>query len=138
MMQFKNYEIDIVGLTEFLFSLKLEDIEKQNTNNRLEDKLLNKTYKLIETNTIRDIDRFDFDKSKITLDRVVFYDEPFLVDKIGNDLSIVILTKRRYKDNFGNVGFCKLVTTVVNDCNKLYGTSLNGYWKIPEQFIIKY
>lgn len=133
MMQFKNYEIDIVGLTEFLFSLKLEDIEKH-----VSDRFSNKTYKLIETDTIKDIDRFNIDKSKITLDRVVFYDEPFLVDKIGNDLSIVILTKRRYKDNFGNVGFCKLVTTVVNDCNKVYGTSLNGYWKIPEQFIIKY
>ena len=48
MMQFKNYEIDIVGLTEFLFSLKLEDIEKQNTNNRLEDRLSKKHINLLK------------------------------------------------------------------------------------------
>jgi len=29
----------------------------------------------------------------------------------------------------------RFVTTIIEDCRSLYGTPLNGYWKIPSQFI---
>ena len=80
---------------------------------------------------------FKSDKSKILLETVINYGEPFLVDALGNDLSIVILSKRGYKLPTGRVIKAKFVTTIIGDCRSLFGTPLNGYWKIPSQFLTK-
>jgi hypothetical protein len=60
---------------------------------------------------------------------------PFLVDAIGNDLSILIHTKRKYKLPTGRVVNAKFDRTLITDCRKTYGTPLNGCWHIPETFL---
>jgi hypothetical protein len=122
-----KYKIDYEGLEKYLKSLDRSEIE---TNwNKPENP------KLIEGVAMNDIEFFKKDKSKIPLEKVIDYGTPFLVDALGNDLSIVILSRRNYKLPNGRVICAKFVSTVVDDCRSVYGTPLNGYWKIPSQFI---
>jgi hypothetical protein len=122
-----KHKIDYKGLETYIKSLKYSEIE---TNcNKPENA------KLIEGNLIEEIEYFKADKAKIPLGKVIQYGEPFIVDALGNDLSIVILSKRGYKLPNGRVINAKFVTTIIEDCRSLFGTPLNGYWKIPSQFI---
>ena len=122
-----KHKIDYKGLESYLKSLSRSEIE---TNwNKLESP------KLVEGNSTSDIEFFKKDKSKIPLEKVIQYGEPFLVDALGNDLSIVILSKRGYRLPTGRVIKAKFVTTIIEDCSKVFGSPLNGYWKIPSQFI---
>ena len=123
-----KFDIDYKGLEEFLKSLKYES-EIETTWNKPQNA------KLIEGVAMNDIDFFKKDKSKIPLEKVIDYGTPFLVDALGNDLSIVILAKRKYKLPNGRAIEAKFVTTIIDDCRKIYGTPLNGYWKIPNQFV---
>ncbi|MDD3875421.1 MAG: hypothetical protein PHT69_02255 [Bacteroidales bacterium] len=125
-----KHEIDYKGLEEFLKQLTYQEIET--TWNKPEHP------KLIEGHTRDEIEYFDMDASKIKEESIVEHGEPFLVDALGNDLSIVILSKRLYKlpDNSRSIK-AKFVTTIIDDCSAIYGTPLNGYWKIPSQFIKK-
>ncbi len=122
-----KHEIDYTGLENYLKSLKYSEIE---TNWQKPENA-----KLIEGRSIEEIEYFKADKSKIPLEKVINYGEPFMLDAIGNDLSIVILSKRKYKLPTGRAIHAKFVTTVIDDCRKLFGTPLNGYWKIPSQFV---
>jgi hypothetical protein len=122
-----KHKIDYKGLEKYLKSLSYSEIE---TNWHKPKKA-----KLIEGHSIEEIEYFNTDKSKITLNKVIQYGEPFLVDAIGNDISIVILSKRAYKLPNGRVIKAKFVTTIIEDCRFIYGSPLNGYWKIPNQFI---
>lgn len=93
---------------------------------------------LVKAHARNDIDYFyktDEDKSKITLNQVIEYGQPFLVDAIGNDLSVCILTKRKYKLPTGRVVRMKFDTTIIDDCRKVLGSPLNNYWVIPDIFI---
>jgi len=122
-----KHKINYKGLENYLKSLKYSEIE---TNwNKPENA------KLIEGNSRGEIEFFKSDLSKISLDSVIEYGEPFMVDALGNDLSIVILSKRGYKLPSGRVIKAKFVTTIIEDCRSLFGTPLNGYWKIPSQFV---
>jgi hypothetical protein len=87
--------------------------------------------------SIDDIIFFKMDRTKITLDTLIDYGTSFLVDVLGNDLSIVVQTKRKYKLPNGRVIRGKLDRTLIDDCRKLYGTPLNGYWIIPDRFLIE-
>jgi len=60
------------------------------------------------------------DKSDITLDTVIFWNCPFLVDAIGNDLSVCTLTKRKYKIEGRLVGM-KLDRTIIYDAKETFG-----------------
>ena len=122
-----KHEIDFKGLENYLKTLSYSDIE---TNWQKPKKA-----KLIEGYSIEEIEYFKTDKSKIPLEKVINYGEPFLVDALGNDLSIVILSKRKYKLPTGRAIHAKFVTTVLDDCRSVFGTPINGYWKIPSQFI---
>ena len=122
-----KYEIDFKGLGNYLKTLSYSDIE---TNWQKP-----KNAKLIEGHSIDEIEYFKTDKSKIPLEKVINYGEPFLVDALGNDLSIVILSKRKYKLPTGRAINAKFVRTLISDCRSLYGTPLNGYWIIPKRFL---
>ena len=122
-----KHKIDYKGLEEYLNSLKYSEIE---TNWQKPE-----NPKLIKGKTLEEIEYFKTDKSKILIEKVINYNEPFLVDALGNDLSIVILSKRSYKLPTGRVIKAKYVTTIIDDCRALFGQPLNGYWKIPSQFI---
>ena len=122
-----KHKIDYKGLESYLKSLSYSDIETNwNKPN---------APKLIEGHTIEDINYFKSDISKYSKESIINYGEPFLVDAIGNDLSIVILSKKRYRLPTGRVAQAKFVTTIIEDCRSIYGTPLNGYWKIPSNFI---
>lgn len=90
---------------------------------------------LIKAETIEEIEHFKMDKSKITLDQVIFYNKPFLVDALGGDLSLVYLTKKYYTLPTGRKVRCKFDQTLITDTRKQYGDVLNGYFVIPPQFI---
>lgn len=122
-----RHVINYAGLEKFLLSIKSEDIER-NWNKK-------ENPKLMEGIAMDDIEFFKLDLSKIPKQKIINYGEPFLVDALGNDLSIVILSKKRYKLPTGRVVRSKFVTTIIDDCRKVYGTALNGYWKIPNEFI---
>ena len=114
-------QIDYEGLAEWLKTLTDQDFQ--------EGVKIRKGY------SIGDIELFKPDKTKIALSDVIFYGDVFLLDLIGNDLSIVTLTKRNYKAPNGRVIGCRLKKTVIFDCHKHYGTALNGYWMIPDRFL---
>lgn len=122
-----KYEIDYKGLESYLRKLNRSEIETNWTKPE--------TPKLIEGKSIDDIEFFEKDKSKIPFENVINYGDPFLVDALGNDLSIVICSRRKYKLPTGRMIKAKFVCTIIDDCRALYGTPLNGYWKITSQFI---
>ena len=75
----------------------------------------------------------------ITMDRltelkkqIINYGEYFLMDILGNDLTIVKLTKKTYKTPSGRVVHCKIIETIIEDCREVYGTPMNGYWVVPK------
>lgn len=124
-----RYKIDYKELEEYLKSIKYSEIE---TNWQKPENA-----KLIEGHSLEEIEYFKTDITKISNETIIKYGEPFMLDAIGNDLSIVILSKRGYKLPTGRVINAKFVTTIIDDCRSLYGRPLNGYWKIPNQFITK-
>ena len=120
-----NYKIDYKGLKEFLETLTYRSI---------------KDGALVKAHARDDIDFFyktDEDKRGITLDSVIEYGQPFLVDAIGNDLSICILTKRKYKLPTGRVVRMKFDTTIIDDCREVLGSPVNNYYVIPDRFIVR-
>ena len=120
-----NYKIDYKGLKQFLETLTYRSI---------------KDGALVKAHARNDIDFFyktDEDKSKITLNHVIEYGQPFLVDAIGNDLSVCILTKRKYKLPTGRVVKMKFDATIIDDCRKVLGSPLNNYYVIPDRFIVR-
>lgn len=62
-------------------------------------------------------------------------EQPFLVDLNGNDLSVCILTRRKYKTQTGRLVSCRLDRTVIQNCRDTYGDYINGYWVIPKEFL---
>ena len=120
-----NYKIDYKGLKEFLETLTYRSI---------------KDGALVKAHTRNDIDFFyktDEDKSKITLNQVIEYGQPFLVDAIGNDLSVCVLTKRKYKLPTGREVRMKFDATIIHDCRKVLGSPVNNYYVIPDRFIVR-
>jgi len=124
-----KYDIDYSGLEIYLRSLKIDEIET-NWRNPINPKL-------VQGEAMDDIEFFNLSIDDINKNKIIEYGEPFLVDALGNDLSILILSRRKHKLPNGRVVRCKFVTTIIEDCRSLYGTPLNGYWKIPKQFINK-
>jgi hypothetical protein len=117
-------KIDYAGLKEFLKTLTYRGIQDG---------------ALVKAHSRNDIDFFyktNEDKRGITLDQVIEYGQPFLVDAIGNDLSVCVLTKRKYKLPTGRVVGMKLDSIIIDDCRNTFGSCLNGYWVIPDNFIM--
>jgi mRNA-degrading endonuclease HigB of HigAB toxin-antitoxin module len=80
-------------------------------------------------NSIREIELHEMDKSKITLDTVIFFNKPFMVD-IDGHIVLGTLTKRKYKvPPFNRAVHFKIEEYLVKNKN-----SVNGYWMIPERF----
>ncbi len=120
-----KYEIKYDELKEFLETLTYRGIKDGD---------------LVKAHARNDIDYFyktDEDKSKITLNQVIEYGMPYLVDAVGNDLSICILTKRKYKLPTGRVVASKFDRTIIDDCRKVFGSCLNDCFVIPDRFIVK-
>ena len=117
-----RHKIDYSGLEAYLKSLDRSEIETTWNKPKLP--------KLSETYLIDDIEKFNDDYALITS-----YGEPFLVDALGGDLSVCILTRRKYRLPTGRVVQMKFVKTIIEDCHAVYGTALNGCWKIPSRFV---
>ena len=125
-----KYSIDFEGLEKYLSALKESDFRdadgKRGTN---PNGIIKKGI------AVDDVDFFKIDTSKIPFDEVIPYGMPFLCDAIGNDLSVIELSRRKHKLPNGRVINSKFVKTVISDCRKIYGTPLNGYWMIPPQYL---
>lgn len=123
-----KFKIRYIELTQYLKTLKDKDFQR-NWNK-------NPDAPMKEGHSISDIEFFKMDKYKIKSDTVIDYGTPFLVDALGNDLSIIIQTRRKYKlPNNGRLIQGKFDRTLIDDCRTLYGTPLNGYWIIPDRFL---
>lgn len=125
-----KYKIKYKELSEYLSNLKIEDFDRYGYKDNATP-LIKKGY------AMNDIEFFKKDISKIPKEQIIDYGTPFLVDAIGNDLSVCTLQKRKFKLPTGRLVRMKLRETVIHDCNNNYGTALNGYWIIPSQFIEK-
>jgi hypothetical protein len=125
-----KYTIDTKGLKSYLESLKETDFRDEDGGRGT-----NPSGIIKRAQTRDDIEFFKMDKSKITLDCFIDYGMPFLCDVLGNDLSIVELSRKKHKMQNGRVLRMKFIATVIKDCRKTYGTCLNGYWIIPDQFL---
>lgn len=126
----RKFKIDYKGLKDYLQSLKETDF--RNADGRRGTNINNKIRK---GTSIDDVLHFKKDTTKIPFSDVILYGQPFLVDLLGNDLSIAILTKRKYKTPKGRSVKAKYDATIIENCREVYGTPLNGYWIIPSQFI---
>ena len=113
-----NYE----KLENYLKKLTYKDF----TNAGLENSKVKKAH------TVEDILRFG-GYDKIEKGTLVNYGEYFLVDILGNDLTVVMLTKKKYKTPKGRLVTAKIIKTIIEDCNKLYGSCINGYFHIPKE-----
>lgn len=122
-------KIDFEGLEKYLKSLKMEDIET--------DWQKPENPKLIQGNSIRDIEHFKMDKTKISFASVILYGMPFLIDALGGDLSVVVLTKKKYKLPTGRLIHAKFYKRIIENTRDQYGNYLNGYWIIPDELIKK-
>lgn len=111
-----NYE----KLENYLKNLTYRDF----TNTDLENSKVKKAH------TVEDVLRFG-GYDKIEKGTLVNYGEYFLVDILGNDLTVVKLTKKKYKTPKGRLVNAKIIKTIIEDCNKLYGSCINGYFHIP-------
>ena len=113
--------INFDKLRKYLKSLSYEDFRNiDNDNSKIE-----------EAWTVDDVAKFRTHK-KIKKDTLVNYGEYFLVDILGNDLTVVKLTRKKYKTPKGRLVNAKIVKTIVEDCNRLYGSCINGYFHIPK------
>lgn len=113
-------KVDYEGLEKFLRSLTKEQFKEQ----------------ILEANLRNDIDfqPFQIDVSKLNPDSIIEYGMPFLVDLVGNDISVCVLTRRRLRASYHRLVQCKLKKTIIDDCLKQYGDYLNGCWVIPKEF----
>lgn len=127
-----KYEIKYKELSEYLKTLKETDFQRADGHPaRNPNGVIKKGY------AMDDIEFFKKDLAKIPSEQIIDFGMPFLVDILGNDLSVVFLTKKKYRMPTGRLVRAKFNGTVVDDCRETYGTPLNGYWIIPERFITK-
>ena len=116
----KIIKIDFQGLKEFLLDLNESDFQAG--------------IKIKKGTSMQDIDYFNLPTSSLDYDEVIDYGDFFLVDAIGNDLSVCRLTRRNYKLPTGRLVPMKLIKTILPDVRSLIGSPLNGYWVIPRQY----
>lgn len=129
----RKFKIDYIGLKKYLESLNEKDFRSADGRRGT-----NPNGKIRKGTSIDDVLHFKKDTTKIPFSDVILYGQPFLVDLLGNDLSIAILSKRKYKTPTGRSVKAKFDATIINNCRKQYGTPLNGYWIIPSDFIYYY
>ncbi|MCU0436690.1 MAG: hypothetical protein MUC49_02175 [Raineya sp.] len=127
-----KFTIKIKELKEYLETLKADDFQAGDGVS-----FSNPNGIIKEGFSISDIEKGFYKNKNIPSDQIINYGDSFLVDALGNDLSILIKSRRKYKLPDGRVVHAKYYGTVIKDCRKLYGTPLNGYWIIPPQFIEK-
>jgi hypothetical protein len=120
-----KYSIDFEGLKTYLETLKESDFQAADGNYNTNPDGIMKTAFLA----------MDKPNPNIPNGQVIQFGQPFLVDAIGCDLTVIEYTKKKYKLPTGRAIFGKFIKTIVSDCHKLYQTVLNGYWCIPSQFI---
>lgn len=117
-------KIDFESLKKFLLTLEADDFRNET--------------KIKKCSCQNEIEYFEknFNKKHMSsIDKIIIKNGGyFLVDVLGNDLTIVKSTRRGYKLPNGRVVNCKVIHTVINDCHNIYGTALNGYWAIPNEF----
>lgn len=132
----KKFKIDYEGLKAYLEGLTSADFRGEdghcgtNPNGKIR--------KGTSISYILYLKKMKKDTTKILFSDVIAYGQPFLVDLLGNDLSIATLTKRKYRTPNDRSVHAKFDITIINNCHNQYGTALNGCWIIPDEFIVYY
>ena len=118
-------EVDFEGLKNYLLNLTAEDIRNQ--VGLKECSCQNE----IERQEKRCGKKYIYKENEIVIPHGGFH----LVDILGNDLTVVKTARRKYKTPSGRIVHRKIIQTIIDDCQKVYGTCINGYWAIPKEFI---
>ena len=116
--------VDFEGLKNYLLNLTAEDIRNQ--IGLKECSCQNE----IERQEKRCGKKYIYKENEIIIPNGGYH----LVDILGNDLTVVKTARRKYKTPGGRIVHRKIIQTVIDDCHNIYGTALNGYWAIPEEF----
>lgn len=117
-----TYKIDFQGLKQFLQNLEYEDF-KERENSRLVGAITtHASLKTLETTP---------------KEQIIQIGEPYICDCLGGDLSVLISTNKKYRLPDRRAIKSKFVITLIEDTNEIYGSCVNGLWKIPSQFIKK-
>jgi hypothetical protein len=123
-----KYEIKYKELTEYLETLKYRDFWDESSENYMQ-----KAYTTKELEFSKNKDRFEGEQ-------FIDYGMPYLVDVLGNDLSLVWSTKKKHKlktcSGVRSLSL-KFDRTLIKDCRTVLGSCVNGYWAIPKRFIIE-
>jgi len=122
----KLHNIDIPALREYLLTLEESDFQAADGNSSTNPNGIIKEGFCIE--------KLKTD-SEVPAGKIINYRQLYLVDALGNDLSIVKHSKQKRKLPTGRIIKGEFIETVIDNCRKTYGTALNGYWIIPSQFI---
>ena len=122
-----KYEVKYKELEAYLTSLPEKEFQ---------NKMYNPNGIIKEAELMNDIERFKMAPSSLKLNQIVDYGMPFLVDALGNDLSICVLSRRKYRLPTGRCISAKFDRTIIENCRQNFGTPLNGCWVIPPQFIV--
>ena len=128
----QKFKIDYKGLKEYLEGLTANDFRGRKAHIGPVSDMIRKG------SSIDDILHFGTDTKTVPLSDVIFQGQPFLLDLVGNDLTVATLTRKKYRNPVGRLVKVKFDKTIIDDCRRCYGTPLNGYWIIPSQFITYY
>jgi hypothetical protein len=118
----KKCEVKYEELEKYLRTLTYDDFENENSPNHLQKAYTNQ--ELMLTNNPK-----AYDKQKF-----IAYGEPYLVDVIGCDISVVWSSSKKHKIKT-SCGERSLNMEFDRTLMKNFGFVVNGYWAIPEQFI---
>ena len=88
---------------------------------------------MVKAVTAVDVEWFGREKYKdLPLNQFVNYGEQILTDALGNDLSMITVTRKKHKLPNGKKINGRLIGTLIYDCHATYGTAINGCWVVPE------
>ncbi len=118
MREIIKFNGDVAGLNNFLMANTKESCYFNNQ---------------VSCHTINDVVFFRVRNPVNTM----FVGDQFLCDIYGNEIWVVELTaKKEYNQIRKNWMELKPIVMIVSECYKYFPT-FNGYWSIPDQFVIK-
>lgn len=118
-------EIKYKELTEYLKTLCYADFEDDTRKTHIQKAYTNKELEL------------GMNPEKLKKQKFIAYGEPYLVDVIGCDLSVVWSSKKKHKLKT-SCGTRSLNLKFDRTLLQNFGFVVNGYWAIPERFIVDY
>jgi len=118
----KKCEVKYEELEQYLRTLCYEDFEDDTRKTHIQKAYTNEEVEL------------GMNLEKLKEQKFIAYGEPYLIDVIGCDISVVWSSKKKHKLKT-SCGIRSLSLEFDRTLMKDFGFVVNGYWAIPEQFI---